>query len=402
MSAQPLAQASRPTYIVNALRTAVAKGRPDGTTAMGPKSKTGGGIHPVNALAAVLNKLVPDNATGKVEDVVAGCVTPLKEQGANVGRLAALSAGLPIEVPGIQINRMCGSGQQAIHFASQAISAGDMDMAIGAGTEWMSTVPMGSDTDIFGKEKTKFVKEFPYPLIHQGVSAELLAEKYGVTRAECDEFAVESHHKAAKAWAEGRFDSQIVPLTLADGSVLKKDEGFRPDASLENLAKLKTVFKEGGVVTAGNASQISDGAAAVLLASEEGAKAAGLKPRARILSRAVVASDPVVMLDGVIPATQKALEKAGMTMDDIDLFEVNEAFACVVLGWAKQMKIPNLDRVNVNGGACALGHPLGATGSILMTKLVNELERSGKRYGLQTMCIGHGQATATIIENMSA
>jgi len=329
----------------------------------------------------------------QVEDVIVGCVTPVKEQGSNIGRLAALKAGFPIETPGTQINRYCGSGQQAIHFAAQAIAAGDMDVAIGAGVEFMSRVPMGTD----GGVNDEMRQDFPYPLVHQGWSAELLAAKYRMTRSELDEFAANSHCRAAQAAKSGWTQPEIMPVQIGD-RVVVHDEGIRPSIDPGKMASLPAVFKpEGGVVTAGNASQISDGAAAVVLAS--GAKVAelGLKPLARIVTRVVVGSDPELMLDGPIEATRRALRRANLKIDDMHAIEINEAFASVVLAWAREHR-PRMERVNIQGGAIAHGHPLGATGAILMTKLVHILQRTGGRYGLQTMCEGFGMANATIVE----
>lgn len=386
----------RDVYIVEAVRSAVARGRKNGGLHT---------VHPVHLLAHTLNALAKRAGIDKavVEDVVCGVVTPVGVQGANVGRLAALQSGFPVQVPGIQVNRMCGSGQQAVHFASQAIAAGDMECAIACGVEMMGTVKMGSDAPpgLFDGKPNEFVDNFPYPLIHQGVSAELVAEKYNITREECDAYGIESHERCNNAQKAGYFDSQIVPITTKDGKVFEKDECVRYPQNPEKIAKLPSVFKKNGVVTAGNASQISDGAGAVLLMSGDLADKLGLRKRARIVARVVVGSDPELMLDGVIPATEKLLQKTGLTIDDIDVFEVNEAFASVVLAWKKTLNVPD-EKVNPNGGAIAHGHPLGATGAILMTKLVNELERTGSRYGLQTMCIGHGQATCTLIERVTS
>jgi len=386
--------AGRSVVIVDALRSAIARGRPDGTL-----SST---THPVDLFATVLKRLAEKNKVPleAVEDIVAGCVTPIGKQGANVGRLAALKAGFPVSTPGVQLNRMCGSAQQALHFASQAIGAGDMDVTIGGGVEMMGTQEMGSDTDLFLPGPSEFKDNFPYKLIHQGVSAEMVAEKYGVSKDECDDYAARSHELASNARDAGFFAPSIVPIDLGNGQVFEVDEGIRFPVDMDKLKSLKTIFKkDGGVVTAGNASQISDGASAVLVAAEDAADKMGLKKRARIVGRAVVGSDPVVMLDGVIPATRRVLEKTGLTIADIDVFEINEAFASVVLGWQKELGI-DMAKVNPNGGAIAMGHPLGATGGVLTSKLVDELERSGKKYGLQTMCIGHGMATATIIQRV--
>ncbi|MCC6694040.1 MAG: thiolase family protein [Candidatus Hydrogenedentes bacterium] len=382
----------RDVFIVEAVRTPVGRGREDGALHA---------VHPVDLLAHTLSACVARAGIDKsdVEDVIAGCVSPTNKQGANIARLALLKAGFPVHVPGAQLNRMCGSSQQAVHFASQAIAAGDMELAIASGIEMMGTVPMGSDWGVLDDE---FLASFPHPLQPMGICAEKVAEKWGLTRRELDEFSADSHHKAAHAIASGHFKSQIVPIEVrANGAtrVVDTDEGVRPNPSLEKMMSLKTVFKEDGVITAANASQISDGAGAVLVASGEKADRLGVKKRARIVTRVVVGSDPDLTLTGPIPATVKALERAGLSMGDIDVVEINEAFASVVLAWARELK-PDMAKVNPNGGAIALGHPLGATGAILMTKLLYELERTGARYGLQTMCIGHGMATATIIERM--
>ena len=382
----------RDVFIVEAVRTPIGRGREDGALHA---------VHPVDLLAQTLDEVVKRAGVKKsdVEDIIAGCVTPMGKQGANVARLALLKAGFPIEVPGVQLNRMCGSGQQAVHFASQAISAGDMNLAIGGGVEMMGTVPMGSDWGVLDEE---FLATYPYPLSPMGTCAEKLAEKWSISRKEADEFSANSHIKAGNAIAQGYFKREIMPVTVMNGEtkIVDTDEGVRAP-NLEKMGQLKTVFKENGTVTAANASQISDGAGAVLLASGEQADKLGLKKRAKIVARVVVGSDPDLTLTGPIPATQKVLERTGMKIDDIAVIEINEAFASVVLAWARELK-PDMARVNPNGGAIALGHPLGATGAILMTKLVHELERSGTKYGLQTMCIGHGMATATIIENCAA
>ena len=382
---------TRDVVIVEAVRTAVGKRK-------GALRET----HPVHLAAAVLDEVVKRAGVSKdlIEDVVMGCVSPIAEQGFNIGRLALLDAGFPVSVPAVQINRMCGSGQQAIHFACQEIRSGDMDIVIAGGVESMTKVPILSD----GNEQT--IPESlhqKYHFVHQGISAEMIAEKHGISRRELDEYALRSHQRALAAIEKGLFQSEIVPLKglNKDGEEIDfdQDEGPRADTSLEALAGLKTVFKEDGAVTAGNASQMSDGAAAVLLMEAEKAKELGLKAKARIVAQAVVGSDPTYMLEGVIPATQKVLQKSGLTVNDIDLFEINEAFAPVVLAWQKEIGA-DLDKVNVNGGAIALGHPLGATGAKLMTSLIQELHRREARYGLLTICIGHGMATATIIERM--
>jgi acetyl-CoA acyltransferase len=288
---------------------------------------------------------------------------------------------------------MSGSGQQAVHFAAQAILAGDMDLVIAGGTEMMSHQPLGAD---YPKE---WPEGMPYKLVHQGISAEMMAEKYDLTRFELDDYAYESHLRAMNAIQNGYFDSQILPVRLADGREIKIDEGVRMPPNREKMGSLQPVFKPDGVVTAANASQISDGAAALVLASAKAVGAYNLSPMARIVTRYVTGSDPVLMLDGPIPATRQALVRSGLSLDDIDVIEINEAFASVVLAWAKEIK-PDILKVNPNGGAIAHGHPLGATGAVLMTKLVYELQRNKGTYGLQTMCIGHGMATSTIIERI--
>jgi len=374
----------RDVFIVDAIRTPIGRGKEDGALH---------NVHPVDLLAQTLQALIARTGIdpAEIEDIVTGCVTASREQGSNIGRLAGLKARLPVEVPALQLNRYCGSGQQAIHFASQAIAAGDMEMAIGCGVESMSRVPMGSDAAI----TDEFRAEFPCRLLHQGISAELISEKWGVSREELDEFAAQSHCRAAAAERNGWSRGEMFAM-----NGLNADEGVRPNIDLAKMRTLKTVFKADGVVTAANSSQISDGAAAVLLASEKKVNELGLRKRARIVARAVVGSDPELMLTGPIPATQKALKMAGLSADQIDAYEINEAFASVPLVWAREIQ-PPIERLNIQGGAIAHGHPLGATGAVLMTKLVNILERTGGRYGLQSMCIGYGMATATVIERVN-
>jgi acetyl-CoA acyltransferase len=373
-------------FIIEAVRTPVGIGKPTG--ALSP-------IAPVDMAALVIKEagcragIDPE----RVEDIVWGCVTPIGDQGANLARLAGLKAGYPVRVPAVTLNRMCGSGQQAVHFAAQAILAGDMDIVIAGGTEMMSHQPIGSDWP------QSWPEDFPYPLIHQGISAEMMAERWGLGRAELDDFAYHSHLKGMKAIQNGYFESQVLPITRPDGVVIKQDEGVRMPPDREKMANLKPVFKQDGVITAGNSSQVSDAAAALVLASPQAIGRYNLMPRARIVARAVVGSDPVLMLDAPIPATREVLKRSGLTLEDMDVIEINEAFASVVLAWACEIH-PDMARVNPNGGAIALGHPLGATGAVLMTKLLAELERTGGRYGLQTMCIGHGMATATILERL--
>jgi acetyl-CoA acetyltransferase family protein len=381
--------------IVEAIRTPV--GRRNGNLS---------GWHPVELGAFALERLVERAgiAPEMVDDVIMGCVTQTAEQGSNIGRLIALRAGFPVEVPAVSINRMCGSSQQAVHFANQAIASGDMDMVIAAGVESMSRVKIGSDWD------WKIPPGLDYDLVHQGISAELMAEKWELPRSALDQFAYESHAKAAAATKEGRFEREILPIeprsldpeatTNGENGTLTYDETIPFEPNLEKMATLSPAFKEGGVITAANSSQISDGAAAILLTTPKKAAELGLRPRARVISRVSVGSDPVLMLSGPIPATEKALAKVGLTIGDMDAIEINEAFASVVLAWAREIE-PPMERVNPNGGAIALGHPLGASGAKLMTTLLYELERIDGRYGLQTMCIGHGLATATIIERLN-
>ena len=366
---------------------------------IGKRNGTLSAMLPVHLAARVLRALVERAQIDPelIEDVILGCVTPLGEQGANIARLAVLQAGWPVDVPAVTLNRMCGSSQQAVHFAAQAIAAGDMDVVIAGGLEVMSRVPLASDWP------AQWPPDFPYPLVHQGLSAEMVAERWGLTRDDLDRFAFASHVKAAAATRRGDFAQEIIPIDVPqpDGSAvcLNYDEGIRFEPNLEKMGQLQPAFKPNGVITAGNASQISDGCAAILLMSLEKTIELGLKPRARFAARAVVGSDPVIMLTGPIPATRKALNRSGLTIDEIDAVEINEAFASVVLAWEKELG-PDPARVNPNGGAIAHGHSLGATGAILMTKLLHFLERTRGQYGLQTMCIGHGMATATIIERL--
>ncbi|WP_067850051.1 thiolase family protein [Alicyclobacillus mali (ex Roth et al. 2021)] len=377
----------REVVIVDAVRTPI--GRKNGSLSS---------VHPVDLLAPLLQALVERNQLDpmEIEDVVTGCVTMTGEQGGNIGRMAVLAAGLPVEVPSFSLNRMCGSSQQAIHNAAQAILAGDMDVVIACGVENMSRVPMGTD---LGKFSTALTKRFQ--IVPQGFSAEMIADKWQISREEMDAFSLESHQKAARAEDAGLFDRERVPVENVgpEKVTVTSDEGIRRDTSLEKLGGLKPSFRPDGRVTAGNASQISDGAAAVLLMSGEKAAKLGLKPRARIVSRVVVGVDPVIMLTGVIPATRKALDRAGLNLEDIDVIEINEAFASVVLAWKREIE-PDMARVNPRGGAIALGHPLGASGARIMTTLLHELEDTGGRYGLQVMCIGFGMATGTVIERL--
>lgn len=373
----------RDVFLLEAVRTPIGRGKPDGALH---------GVHPVHLLAQTLEALTQRAGVEKaqVEDVIAGCVSPVGEQGLNVARLAALQAGFPISVPGVQLNRFCGSGQQAVHFAAQAIAAGDIELAIACGVESMSRVPIGSDGNITAELR----EAFPFEIVHQGQSAEMLVEKWGLTRRELDEYAALSHCRAAAAAREGWTAKELVAVNGCTA-----DEGVRANPNVEKMGQLAAAFRSGGTVTAGNSSQISDGAAALLLGSAEKAKELGLRKRARVVTRVAVGTDPVLMLTGPIDATQAALRKAGLDVADIDVFEINEAFACVVLAWARELR-PDMARVNIQGGAIAHGHPLGATGAVLMTKLLHILERTGGRFGLQSMCIGFGMGTATIVERL--
>ena len=367
--------------------------------------------HPVDLAAEALKAIASRNNLDPalVDDVIMGCVSQVGEQAFNVGRSAVLAAGWPESVPATTIDRQCGSSQQALHFAAQGVMSGAYDIVIAAGVEAMSRVAMGSSIGKdagwpFGPSVTARYEPVG-GLKNQGIGAEMIADQWDVSREDLDAFSAESHRRAAQATAEGRFDNEIVPVFIRDdeghatNELMKSDEGIRPDSSVATLANLKPAFKEDGKVTAGNSSQITDGASAVLIMSEEKAKELGYTPRAKFHTFALAGVDPVTMLTGPIPATKKVLERAGLTLDDIDLIEINEAFASVVLAWQKELNV-DLSKVNVNGGAIALGHPLGASGAKLCATLVNELERTGGRYGLLTMCEGGGLANATIIERL--
>ncbi len=379
--------------IVGAVRTPV--GRRGGSLS---------GVHPVPLLAQVLNEVMQRTGLSPdiVEDVVTGCVDQVGEQSANAGRNALLAAGFPYTIPATTLDRQCGSGQQAVHFAANLIQSGVCDVTIGCGVENMTRVPLLASISAgpgfpFPPELTS-----KYAVTSQGIAAEEIAKKWGIGREDVDRFAYDSHMKAARAREEGRFKREIMPLQVTvDGTetTFEHDEGIRPDTSMEKLAGLKPSFREDGIHTAGNSSQISDAAGAILLMSAAKAKELGVKPRARIAAQKVVGSEPVLMLTGPMTATPKVLEKGGLKLDDIDLIEINEAFASVVLAWEKELQA-DMSKVNVNGGAIALGHPLGCTGAMLMIKLLHELERTGGRYGLETMCCGGGLGTATIIERL--
>jgi acetyl-CoA C-acetyltransferase len=378
-------------YIVDAVRTPVGK-RNGGLSA----------VHPADLAAHVLRELITRTGVdpAAVEDVIMGCVSQIGPQAIDISRTAWLSAGLPENVPGVTIDRQCGSSQQAVHFAAQGVLSGTQDLVVAAGVESMSQVPMGTSVGLpmekgmalpFGQG---WQERYGTQEISQFRGAQLVCEKWGLSRRQLEEFALESHQRAIRAIDEGRFAREIAPV-----AGVTADEGPRRDTSLEKMAELKPL-RDGWAVTAAAASQISDGAAALLIASEAAVERHGLTPRARISALAVTGSDPVYMLTGVMPATEQVLARAGLSVADIDVFEVNEAFAPVLLAWSAETGA-DLKRTNPNGGAIALGHPLGATGAILATKLLHELERTGGRYGLQTMCEGGGQANATIIERVS-
>jgi len=357
-------------------------------------------IHPVDLASIPLEALVERNGLdpSRIDDVILGCVMQTGEQGLNIARNAALAAGFPEEVPGTTVDRQCGSGQQAAHFAAQGVIAGAYDIVIAGGVESMTRVPMGITASQgpgfpFGP---KLLERYSHGLVPQGVSAEMVAEKWGVSRERLDSIAFDSHLRAAKATAEGRFENQIVPVEV-DGEMIVRDEGIREHTSMEALAALKPAFKPDGKITAGNSSQISDGAAALLIMVEEKAEELGLTPMARFHRFALAGTDPVMMLTGPIPATAKVLDKADLPIGDVDLFEVNEAFASVIAAWLDETGV-DWDKVNVNGGAIALGHPLGCSGARLMATLVHEMRHRNARWGLQAMCEGGGMANATLLE----
>ncbi len=372
-------------------------------TALGRRNWKLKDTHPVDLAAITLQALVERNGLDPalIDDVIMGCVMQVGDQAVNVGRNALLAAGFPETVTGTTVDRQCGSSQQAAHFAAQGVIAGAYDVVVAAGVENMTRVPMGASFIAGSVPFGPRVME-RYNLVPQGISAELIAEKWNISREDNDRLSLESHQRAARATDEGRFEREIVPVTVTtEGGTeeFRVDEGIRRDTTMEKLASLKPAFKPDGVVTAGNSSQISDGASALLIMSEEKAAQLGLTPRARFHAFALAGVDPVMMLTGPIPATTKVLERAKMTLDQMDLVEINEAFAPVVLAW-QQEHHPDMSKVNVNGGAIAIGHPLGCSGARLMTTLLNELERTGGRWGLQTMCEGGGMANATIIERL--
>jgi acetyl-CoA acetyltransferase family protein len=387
-------QSGREVVIVEAVRTPVGRGHPEKGYYRD--------IHPNELLGRTFKEVV-DRAgipADSVEDVIGGCVQQFGEQSVNVTRNAWLQAGLPLETPATTVDRQCGSAQQAVNFAAALIAAGVHDVAIGGGVEHMGHIPLGVGikfSDTVGSPFPPALME-RYNLVNQGLSAEMIADQWELPRHELDELALRSHQLAHRATEEGRFEREIMPFQV-NGDTYVSDQGIRPDTTLEALAGLKPAFREDGRVTAGNSSQVSDGAAAVLLMTADKARELGLTPRAKVVDQTTVGVDPVMMLTGPIPATRKLLERNGMTVGDIDLFEVNEAFAPVVLAWSRELS-PDMDRVNVNGGAMALGHPLGSTGARLITTLLHELERSDKEVGLVTMCCGGGLGTGTIIQRV--
>ena len=359
-------------------------------------------VHPSTLMATTYGALFERSGVDPAEvgDVICGCVQQFGEQGMNIGRNAWLEAGLPIEVPATTVDRQCGSAQQGINFAAALIAAGVHDVAVGGGVEHMGHNSFADGFEVMKEHGFAFSAGLSerFDLVPQGISAEMIADEWEIPRSELDEIGVRSHQLAARATAEGRFEREIVPFTV-NGDTYATDQGIRPDSTIEALAALKPAFKEDGKITAGNSSQVSDGAAAVLLMSAEKAKGLGVTPRARIVDQTTVGVDPVMMLTGPIPATERLLRRNGMTIDDIDLFEVNEAFASVVAAWRREHE-PDWDRVNVNGGAIALGHPLGSTGARLVTTLLHEMERADKETGLVTMCCGGGLGTGTLIERV--
>jgi acetyl-CoA acyltransferase len=384
----------REVVIVEAARTPIGRGHPE----KGYYKD----LHPSNLLAKAYSEVIGRAGidSAEVGDVVTGCAQQFGEQGVNIGRNAWLEAGLPVETPATTIDRQCGSAQQAVNFAAALIATGVHDVAIGSGVEHMGHISFADGYEVMKEHGSPFSTKLMehYNLVPQGISAEMIADKWEIPRSELDEIGLRSHQRAARATEEGRFEREIIPFAV-NGDTYVTDQGIRPDTSLEALANLKPAFKEDGKITAGNSSQVSDGAAAVLLMAREKADALGLKPRARIYDQTTVGVDPVIMLTGPIPATHRLLERNGMAMDDIDLVEINEAFASVVGAWRRELD-PDMDRVNVNGGAIALGHPLGSTGARLITTLLHELERTDKEMGLVTMCCGGGLGTGTLIQRI--
>jgi acetyl-CoA acetyltransferase family protein len=384
----------RDVVIVEAVRTPVGRGHPEKGYYRD--------VHPNELLGrtwvAALERAGVEPAA--VEDVISGCVQQYGEQSYNIGRNAWLQAGLPVETPATTVDRQCGSAQQAVNFGAALIASGVHDVVLAGGVEHMGHIPLSVNVKLHEELGSPYPQELldRHPVVNQGLSAELIAERWGVTREECDAIALRSHERAAHATEEGRFDREILPYAV-NGSTVTTDQGIRPETTMEALAGLRPAFKEDGLVTAGNSSQVSDGASAVLLMALETAHKLGVKARARIVDQTTVGVDPVLMLTGPIPATRSILERNGMTLDDLDLVEVNEAFASVIAAWERELE-PDVEKVNVNGGAIAIGHPLGSTGGRLITTLLHELERRDAERGLVTMCCGGGLGTATLIERV--
>ena len=384
----------REVVIVEAVRTPIGRGHPEKAYYKD--------THPNELLGKCYSEVIERAGipAEEVEDVITGCVQQYGEQMFNVGRNAWLQAGLPVETPATTVDRQCGSAQQAVNFAAALIASGVHDVAIGSGVEHMGHIPMGVGFKWVDEVGSPWPEELmaKYDLVPQGISAEMIADQWEIPRSELDEIGMRSHQLAHKATEEGRFERETIPFQV-NGDTYVSDQGIRPDTNLEALSQLKPAFKPDGKVTAGNSSQISDGAAAVLLMERSKAESLGIKPRAKIIDQTTVGVDPVIMLTGPIPATRKILERNGMSIGDIDLFEVNEAFASVLAAWRRELD-PDMDKVNVNGGAMALGHPLGSTGARLITTLLHELERSDKEVGLVTMCCGGGLGTGTLIQRV--
>ena len=390
----PFRRSAREVIIAEAARTPMGRSHPE----RGWFRDT----HPNEMLGAVYTDLIRRSglAPAAVEDLIVGCTAPFGEQSRNIGRNAWLQAGYPPEVPAVVLDRRCGSAQTAVEMGAALVGSGTHDLVIAGGVEHMGHVPINSPakiSELYGDPWPAELRE-KYDFVHQGESAELIADRWGIARQEMDEFAVRSHRLATEAIEAGRFDEEMIPLEL-DGEVRRTDQTVRPGTSLDTLAGLRTAFRENGRITAGSSSPISDGAAGVLLTSRDAVETHGLRARARILDQTTVGVDPIIMLTGPIPATRKLLDRNGMTIDDIDLFEINEAFSSVVLAWERELK-PDMDRVNVNGGAIALGHPVGATGARLIATVVAELERRDAEIGLVTMCCGGGLGTATLIQRI--
>jgi acetyl-CoA acetyltransferase family protein len=384
----------REVVIVAAVRTPVGRGHPEKGYYRS--------VHPNELLGRTWVEVIARAGIepSAVEDVITGCVQQYGEQSYNIGRNAWLQAGLPVETPATTIDRQCGSAQQAVNFAAALIASGVHDVVVAGGVEHMGHIPLSVNLKLHEELGTPYPDELRerHPVVNQGLSAELIAERWGISRRECDEIALRSQQRAAHATDEGRFEPEMLPYAVG-GTTFTTDQGIRADTSLEGLAELKPAFKPDGLVTAGNASQVSDGAAAVLLMSRERADELGVRPRARVVDQTTVGVDPVLMLTGPIPATRKILERNRMTLDDVDLVEINEAFASVIAAWERELE-PDAERVNVNGGAIAIGHPLGSTGARLLTTLLHELERRDAERGLVTMCCGGGLGTATLIERV--